>query len=96
MAEYNEQYLMLLYLHRRQQAKHAARRKRRGPKVTKRIRQAVIDRDGLVCGICGLAVEHVSGVHIDHIRPATAGGSNSLDNLQVAHALCNQKKGAKV
>jgi 5-methylcytosine-specific restriction endonuclease McrA len=74
----------------------AEQRKRRGPKLTKPMRLRVIERDGLTCGICGLEVEHVTAVHIDHVIPVAAGGTNALGNLQVAHARCNLLKGAKV
>jgi 5-methylcytosine-specific restriction endonuclease McrA len=32
----------------------------------------------------------------DHIRPRAAGGSEKPDNLQLAHAACNKRKGARV
>lgn len=69
--------------------------KNRRPKLSKIKRQLVIERDGLVCGICKGEVEpHL--LEIDHIHPVSLGGTNDLDNLQVAHALCNRKKGARV
>ena len=58
-------------------------------------RAAVIERDGYVCKLCGEDVEP-DDVHIDHIHPVSKGGSDKLDNLQVAHSLCNIKKGARV
>ena len=58
-------------------------------------RYAVIERDGLVCGICGGVVAE-DDVHIDHIYPWSLGGSDELDNLQVAHSSCNIRKGARV
>ena len=30
---------------------------------------------------------------IDHIRPRAHGGSDAFDNLQLAHAICNRRKG---
>lgn len=65
------------------------------PSLPKWLRQAVIDRDGYLCGICGGDVEPAAA-HIDHIYPRSLGGKDALDNLQVAHSLCNIKKGAKV
>ena len=67
----------------------------RGYRLPRRTREAVIARDGLVCGICGDDVEPFD-VHIDHIQPRYHGGSDDLDNLQVAHGFCNLSKGAKV
>lgn len=58
-------------------------------------RLRIIARDGLVCGICGGNVEP-DDVHIDHIIPASKGGSDNDDNLQVAHSRCNQLKHNRV
>ena len=57
-------------------------------------RSSVIERDGLVCGICK-GVVPPGDVHIDHIVPLAQDGSNDLENLQVAHAFCNLSKGAR-
>lgn len=59
------------------------------------MRAAVIARDGYVCQLCGAPVEQ-SDVHIDHIIPFARGGRDTLDNLQVAHSLCNLRKGARL
>lgn len=59
------------------------------------LRAFIIDRDGLVCGICTLQVER-RDVHIDHIHPVSRGGTNDPDNLRVTHSRCNIRKGAKV
>lgn len=60
-----------------------------------RLRKAVVERDGLVCGLCGDEVQP-DDVHIDHIKPVSLGGKDELDNLQVAHSFCNISKGARV
>jgi 5-methylcytosine-specific restriction enzyme A len=60
------------------------------------MRAQVIERDQMVCGICKRLVEDRTQLHIDHIFPVSRGGKNELDNLQVAHAVCNMRKGAKV
>lgn len=57
-------------------------------------RQRIIDRDGMVCGICKDAITSMSDLHIDHIIPLARGGSSDPANLQPAHALCNMIKGA--
>lgn len=62
------------------------------PGISRRVRQRIIERDGLRCGICGDAV-NPSDVHIDHIVPFARGGSSEMDNLQVAHGVCNMRKG---
>jgi len=59
------------------------------------VRSAVIARDGHRCRLCGGAVEPTD-VHIDHIHPVKHGGTDDLDNLQVAHSRCNLRKGAKL
>lgn len=63
--------------------------------LPRRVRLAVIERDGLICGLCGGDVEPTD-VHIDHIYPVALGGGDDLKNLQVAHSLCNIRKGARV
>lgn len=59
------------------------------------MRAAVLERDGLICQLCGGDVE-AEKVHLDHKVPHSLGGPDSLDNLQVSHALCNMRKGARV
>lgn len=55
----------------------------------KRLRLAVIERDGLVCAYC----ERIVNVpHIDHIVPLCAGGKSEMDNLTVACRDCNSEK----
>lgn len=63
--------------------------------VSPRLRAAVLERHGLICGICG---DEITGgvLHIDHIHPVARGGATELDNLQPAHARCNLSKGARV
>lgn len=59
------------------------------------VRKAVLDRDGLVCQLCGEPVER-GDVHLDHIHPRSRGGKDTIDNLQVTHSTCNIRKGARV
>ena len=58
------------------------------------VRTAVINRDGLVCQLCGGDVLP-GDVHIDHVVPWSRGGQHTLGNLQVAHSRCNIRKGAR-
>lgn len=60
------------------------------------LRDAVVKRDRGVCGICESLVGPGDALHIDHIHPVALGGATVIGNLQVAHAACNLKKGAKV
>lgn len=45
-----------------------------------------------LCGICGNPIEY-AGVTIDHIIPLSRGGKHSYENCQLAHGLCNRRKG---
>jgi len=53
---------------------------------------AIIVRDRGLCGICGDAVppEEMS---FDHIVPVSRGGDHSMANVQLAHLVCNKRKG---
>jgi hypothetical protein len=68
--------------------------KRRDP-LPKWLRRAVIERDGLMCQLCGDPVAE-DDVHIDHRYPRSRGGSDSLENLQVTHSACNLAKGTTI
>ena len=52
----------------------------------------VLQRDGAVCSGCG-ATERLT---IDHKRPLSRGGDNSLGNLQVLCHSCNSRKGTGI
>jgi len=70
---------------------HSARRK-----PLKRVEQnRVFKRDGFVCRQCGDS-PGVEKLHIDHIIPVAAGGSNELSNLQVLCVDCNLAKSDKI
>jgi 5-methylcytosine-specific restriction endonuclease McrA len=57
-------------------------------------RDAIIERDGMVCGICEGDIPDATGIDIDHIIPLSRGGTSDPDNLQVAHRRCNLQKAA--
>ena len=54
-------------------------------------REAIIERDGPWCYLCGCEVAPAD-IHIDHVIPLSRGGSHTADNLAVAHSFCNQSK----
>lgn len=59
---------------------------------------AVWDRDGGRCHICrglcfkGFDVNHPLHVELEHIVPLSKGGTNTQDNVGVAHRICNGMK----
>lgn len=60
-------------------------------------RARILQRDGFTCQVCGLGAGDPSPItgkpirlHIDHIKPISAGGDNSDDNLRVLCSECNQ------
>jgi 5-methylcytosine-specific restriction endonuclease McrA len=66
---------------------------------------ALEDRDGPGCALCGGDIimglpsgpkGDDRGPSIDHIIPKSLGGSDDLENLQMAHWGCNRKKGNRV
>ena len=58
---------------------------------TKSIRHQVYDKCGGSCGICGKPVGYETFT-IDHITPLSRGGTNKIENLQVACKECNMIK----
>lgn len=61
--------------------------------IAYRIREAIIERDGMTCGICGRPILSIKDIDIDHIQPISKGGKSVLGNLRVAHARCNRSRG---
>lgn len=55
-----------------------------------------------VCAICGQPVDkslrypHPMSPTVDHIIPVARGGSDSIENLQLAHRKCNRMKSDKM
>lgn len=58
----------------------------------------IIKRDGDICHICGIAVDPNAETYaplartFDHVIPLISGGAHSMDNVKVAHRLCNVRK----
>lgn len=48
-----------------------------------------------LCGLCGEPLEY-SEVTIDHIIPLSRGGKHQYENCQLAHGLCNRRKGDRL
>lgn len=62
----------------------------RRPDIPAAVRQAVFSRDQHRCVRCGAT----DFLHLDHIRPWSAGGEHTVENLQVLCRDCNLAKGA--
>lgn len=88
-----------------QEFREARQRANKGPsgrppeRALKRIHK-LASRDGWTCKLCGdkISSKTLSGPlrpTADHIVPRSLGGSNALWNLQLAHALCNERRGNK-
>lgn len=63
--------------------------------ISKRLRFEVFKRDEFVCQYCG-AHPPETILHIDHMDPVVAGGTNDIDNLVTACDACNLGKGARL
>jgi 5-methylcytosine-specific restriction endonuclease McrA len=63
--------------------------------------EEIAERDNFVCHICNKLVDmslprtDKQGATIDHVIPISRGGTDSLDNLKLAHWSCNMKKSNK-
>lgn len=55
-------------------------------------REAIFERDGWLCGICGEPVE-AGDATLDHIVPISLGGADESSNVRLAHSLCNSRRG---
>ena len=62
----------------------------------------IIERDGNMCHLCNaeidltLARNSRFGATIDHVIPVSKGGADTLENMRLAHWICNIKKGNRV
>lgn len=56
----------------------------------KRKKQALVDKYGKRCYYCNASPKRLT---VDHKKPRSKGGSNSMWNLVLACLLCNRKKG---
>ena len=72
------------------------------PKLRNDLRKKVFATQD-VCGICGRPVDKTlpagtpMSPELDEIIPVARGGSpHDIDNLQLTHRICNQRKGARM
>jgi hypothetical protein len=85
-----------------QTARHV-RRMRKGRKGSEKFDPyEIYERDGWICMICGQAVNKSlqwpdeMSASLDHTIPLVAGGLHTRENTQLAHFICNIRKGAAV
>jgi hypothetical protein len=57
--------------------------------------EAIYRRDKSICHICKNPVPR-SRLHFDHVIPLAKGGTHTMGNIAVSHAVCNLKKGARL
>lgn len=80
----------------RAQERNARRRARKlGAFVESVNRNVLFKRDAGRCGICGCPVDP-NMFHVEHRMPLEHGGKHSYANTQIAHPLCNFRKGRSV
>lgn len=66
------------------------------PPIPLSIRYKIFARDRSLCQRCGRAAGDGLVLHVDHKRPVSRGGSNSLKNLWTLCSDCNLGKGNRV
>jgi hypothetical protein len=59
--------------------------------MSPRTRWHILERDGFRCRYCGRSASEVK-LHVDHMIPVSAGGTDDHDNLVTACAECNLGK----
>ena len=72
------------------------RRRAREHVQASRRRSEVILRHGMVCHLCGAAIEDLADLHVDHDLPLSRGGTSDISNLKPSHATCNMRKGNRL
>ncbi len=67
-------------------------------KMTKALRQRIIERDNYTCQICGNSTYNEPNLllEVDHIIPISKGGKTVDNNLQCLCWKCNRSKGNKL
>ena len=61
----------------------------------KKLRRAILERDGYVCQPCLDKMRITPASEVDHIIPKAKGGTDDPDNLQAICEICHREKTAK-
>lgn len=72
-------------------ANRRARRRKAGGRFTRQEWDALCERQGHACLRCGA----VGKLTVDHVVPISAGGVNTIDNIQGLCGTCNRSKATK-
>ena len=64
--------------------------------ISPRLRVDILVRDNYTCQMCGIGKKDGAILEIDHIYPASKGGTNNSENLQVLCRECNKGKGDRI
>lgn len=72
-----------------------AKRSRKRRPLSLKLRFQILHRDGFKCRYCG-ALPQEDQLHIDHVFPVCAGGTNDEDNLVTSCATCNLGKSDQI
>jgi uncharacterized protein YozE (UPF0346 family) len=64
--------------------------------VSVSLRLEIFERDNFSCKLCGQSVIDGAKLEVDHIHPASKGGSNERANLRTLCFKCNRGKGARM
>jgi hypothetical protein len=56
------------------------------------VKASVLERDWPNCQICGGLIA-LGEQHLDHVKPYSMGGEDTIENLRLAHDLCNMRRG---
>lgn len=82
-------------------AGHYSRRVRADKDRDRIVTQQIGDRDGWRCHLCAKPVNpklkhpHPMSATIDHLIPLARGGTHRLNNVKLAHSVCNKRKGTR-
>ena len=70
-------------------------RNKRTP-ISARLRAEVFQRDGWKCTDCGVSAKDGAKLHVHHMVPASAGGTNEISNLTTNCSECNLGKSDQI